>query len=695
MYHQWSPYAGARPSTRSQASCWMSVTPEKAMVGTAAETARTSRGWRAMWFIRALRAGPARVLDPAADDVDETALAVVPPPQHRAAGGLQARRRRRRRRPASWPSMASAAWASAKSGSRAVASRSSCSPPDCRRMTRSSPALYRRAASAVVERGRPSGSRGRATGWCPLTRRPSSSRRGSGATASSTPAATAAPGCGSRAPRSTPTALRGAGRPASRPGRPRGPSSRAAGPPSCGTPSRRSRPWPARRPPAPRAGRRGAGRRGCGCRGCGAGAVDHPADVVLDAVAPDAARHRHAQPARTPAGWPARPSAVSRSRRPADGSSRSTTALEGGIRCAVTVPGAGVDGEELAPVVLAQPLPELAGLEAAGRPWRAASRRRPRRPVDVLGLRPPAAPRGSSPSRATSGIAASCSSSACTEAAGRARDREQAPVGPVPPRVRDRATSTMVSPAPTTSTSAGPARSRRTTSRAPGRPRVGDEEGGLTQRLRRPRVPDCGQPRGDDDGVGASTSCPSGRPPSGRRAVRRTPTARRARGAGDAVRRPSASASPGSRRGSGANCRRGRRPRDPARSGSWRARQDRSGRVLGDRAHPRGRDVEQVLVVGVPKAPRAPSGRPGRRPRRRPRCRAGRAAGQVQGHETPGRTPTDDDDIRPTRPLRHKSFPPDRRSHRLMSGPPPGPFRAGGLDLHSEGSECKTALCAP
>ncbi len=54
MYHQWSPYAGASPSTRSQASCWMSVTPENAIVGTAAETARTSRGWWAMWFISAV-----------------------------------------------------------------------------------------------------------------------------------------------------------------------------------------------------------------------------------------------------------------------------------------------------------------------------------------------------------------------------------------------------------------------------------------------------------------------------------------------------------------------------------------------------------------------------------------------------------------------------------------------------------------
>ena len=54
MYHQWSPYAGARPSTSSHASCWMSVTPEKAIVGTAAETASTSRGCCATWFISAV-----------------------------------------------------------------------------------------------------------------------------------------------------------------------------------------------------------------------------------------------------------------------------------------------------------------------------------------------------------------------------------------------------------------------------------------------------------------------------------------------------------------------------------------------------------------------------------------------------------------------------------------------------------------
>ena len=91
MYHQWSPYAGARPSTSSHASCWMSVTPEKAIVGTAAETASTSRGCWAMWFISAVAPGVADVLDPAADDVDQAALAVVAPRTHGLASGLERR----------------------------------------------------------------------------------------------------------------------------------------------------------------------------------------------------------------------------------------------------------------------------------------------------------------------------------------------------------------------------------------------------------------------------------------------------------------------------------------------------------------------------------------------------------------------------------------------------------------------------
>ena len=189
MYHQWSPYAGARPSTSSQASCWMSVTPENAIVGTAADTASTSRGCWAMWFIRAV----------APEFRTSRTRRLTTSTRLRSRSSARSRAERcaassdattSTPAPASWPSIASAAWPTAKSGSSVTASRSFSSAPDCSRIRRSRPALYAAAASAVVDNGSPSGSRGRATGWWPPTSRPSASRRGSGAISSSTAVAT-------------------------------------------------------------------------------------------------------------------------------------------------------------------------------------------------------------------------------------------------------------------------------------------------------------------------------------------------------------------------------------------------------------------------------------------------------------------------------------------------------------------------
>ena len=106
-------------------------------------------------------------------------------------------------------------------------------------MTRSRPALYDAAASAVVDSGRPSGSRGRAIGWCPPTSRPSSSRLRQRARRRRAPRS---PGQrlrrGSRAPPWTPTARRGAAPRASRSGPRWCRPSRPGGPTRCGSPCR-------------------------------------------------------------------------------------------------------------------------------------------------------------------------------------------------------------------------------------------------------------------------------------------------------------------------------------------------------------------------------------------------------------------------------------------------------------------------
>ena len=143
MYHQWSPYAGARPSTSSHASRWTSVTPENAMVGTAAETASTSRGCWAMWFIRAV--APERRTSWTRRLTTSTRLRSRSSPFASMARSAASRdARTSQEAPASCPSIASAACATAKSGSSSVASRRCTSAPDCSRISRSRPGVVRR-----------------------------------------------------------------------------------------------------------------------------------------------------------------------------------------------------------------------------------------------------------------------------------------------------------------------------------------------------------------------------------------------------------------------------------------------------------------------------------------------------------------------------------------------------------------------
>ena len=272
MYHQWSPYAGARPSTSSHASCWMSVTPENAIVGTAADTARTSRGCWAMWFISAGAPERADVLDPAADDVDQAALALV-----------AALARRPRGPPRATPATsASAPGLVAEHRQRGVGEREVGVERRglAEQLLAAGLQPHHALETGVVGAPRPrpwstaagpSGSRGRATGWCPPTSRPSASRRGSGATASSTAVATRERlASGSRGRRSTPTARRGAARRGSRAARR---SSRAE---STSRPSYGAHAHPGGREPregarrrAAGAGRRGAGRRAARTSRCG------------------------------------------------------------------------------------------------------------------------------------------------------------------------------------------------------------------------------------------------------------------------------------------------------------------------------------------------------------------------------------------------------------------------------------------
>ena len=165
------------------------MTPEKAIVGTAAETARTSRGWWAMWFISAL--APSWRASSTRRPMTSTRLRSRSSPRLSTArrAACEGGRHVGRRRP---PRGRASPGRRGRARSRGRAPRPRGAGPR-RRTGAASPARARRcsaaAASAVADSGRPSGSRGRATGWWPLTSRPSSSRRGSGATASSTSAA--------------------------------------------------------------------------------------------------------------------------------------------------------------------------------------------------------------------------------------------------------------------------------------------------------------------------------------------------------------------------------------------------------------------------------------------------------------------------------------------------------------------------
>ena len=60
----------------------------------------------------------------------------------------------------------------------------------------------------------------------------------------------------------------------------------------------------------------------------------------------------------------------------------------------------------------------------------------------------------------------------------------------------------MVRPVPTSRTSAGPAAVAAYDVEGAGRPRVGHEEGGVAERVRRPVVARLRQPGGEDHGVG-------------------------------------------------------------------------------------------------------------------------------------------------------------------------------------------------
>ena len=256
MYHQWSPYAGARPSTRSQASCCTSVTPEKAIVGTAAETASTSRGILGDVRHQGLRTGAAHVVDAMRDDVDEAALALVAaaarPPRWAAASdagdvtaraGLVAEHRQRRVSRARSPGssarrLADQVLAAGLQPHHALQARVERRPRP-RRWSRSA---------------RPSGSRGPGDRVVAADEPAVGQRAGQRRDGVEHRVATReAPGCGSREPRWTPTARRGAARRASRAARrvdPAASTQPAVG--RCGSPCRR---WRRRRGRRPRAGR--------------------------------------------------------------------------------------------------------------------------------------------------------------------------------------------------------------------------------------------------------------------------------------------------------------------------------------------------------------------------------------------------------------------------------------------------------
>ena len=241
-------------------------------------------------------------------------------------------------------------------------------------MTRSSPALNDAAASAVVDSGRPSGSRGRATGWWPPTQRPSSSRLGSGATASSTlvASATAWPRISGTAVDSHSSPRRSA--PSVQTGASQVPAESTSRPDSVGTPCRPTPRWPGRRRHARRQviEQRVAQLAHVVAR---TGAVHHPPDVAPGAVGegdPQPASRERLGVQHLGRGDPQPSGRTQRvQQRPAD--RRHAVA-----QC---VPRPGVLGQEARPVALVEPAPQL------GHPEPQPVHRRtpvPRRPADLV-----------------------------------------------------------------------------------------------------------------------------------------------------------------------------------------------------------------------------------------------------------------------------------------------------------------------
>ena len=467
MYHQWSPYAGARPSTSSHASCWMSVTP--------GERDRRHRGRDREHVARVLRdvvhqggrAGAADVLDPAADDVDQAALALVGAGAGGLAGRLERRARRRRRHPASWPSIASAACASGEAGVERhrllqlllgprLQPHQALEPGVVRRGglgrgRQRQPERVARPGDRVVPADEP------AVGQPPGQRGDLVEHRQSATCAAWVRISGIAVDSHSSPRRTRPE------RPDRRPGR----AGRVDEPARrrCCSPS----PAVLRRPSAtpPRGVSRSSdsgsppGRQD----GAGAGAVHHPADLADAAVGerhPQAAtgerlgggnlagragQHRRTRssagdrrrPSREASGGAAVPRRWRRSRRNSCGRPRRAAATA----ACTTVRSPSTAGRQ-SPVARCDP-------------------------GDVLDARGPGSPPRLSPQSSISGIAASWSSSACRFGSSPCREtawrrRSGRCDGPV----SESTTSTMVRPVPTSRTSAGPAASRRTTSRAPG-----------------------------------------------------------------------------------------------------------------------------------------------------------------------------------------------------------------------------------
>ena len=324
------------------------------------------------------------------------------------------------------------------------------------------------------------------------------------------------------------------------------------------------------------------------------------------------------------------------------------------------VPVAGVGGEELGAVLLREPLPELADPEpqavhgrapvATGRARRArrARRRAARSSASV------------EPQSSTSGMAASWSSSACRAGSSPLRDTAQHP--PVVTSAGPGERQDDVDHGEAGADEQDVARADPVAAydvEGAGRPRVGDEERGGGEALRRPVVAGGRQPGGDDHGVGGEVVAvveEHGRP--GGVATQADGTGAdvaQRRGGGGQVERVGR----GSRRGSGRTGAGARRwPGSAPVACSCRARQaTKWPGSCGQRGHAGRGDVEQVLVVGGAEGG-APAGTVGGVHHDDVDAGAAlvRRAGEVERDEGARRTAADDHDLGTTRPrgtLRH------------------------------------------